>query len=180
MRLELTRRTDYAVRAMLTLARHPSETLSSAEISDITHIPVRFVTQVMSNLVRAGIVDGVIGRTGGYRLVARPEAVSVLSIVEAVEGDTRRQHCVLRGGPCQYGSPCEIHEVFASAQEAFIGQLGASTLASVINRPADGDVAAAGQSAPGGASTTARGRSVSRCSRVVWRGKQPPARDAAD
>src|SRR5450759_3495383 len=100
MRLELTRRTDYAVRAMLALARRPGQTLSSADISEITNIPVRFVTQVMSHLVRAGLVQAVIGRSGGYRLNAEPDSVSVLSIVEAVEGDPRRQHCALRGGPC--------------------------------------------------------------------------------
>ena len=131
MRLELTRRTDYAVRAMIVLARNPNETLSSAELSQRTHIPVRFVTQVMSNLVREELVSAVIGRSGGYRLSSDPESVSVLAIVQAVEGDVRRQHCTLRGGPCQRFEPCEIHHVFSGAQEAFIAQLEASTLASV-------------------------------------------------
>jgi len=135
MRLELTRKTDYAVRAMLALARHPGETLSSADISELTNIPVRFVTQVMGNLVRAGLAHGVIGRSGGYRLSADPAAVSVLSIVEAVEGDTRRQHCVLRGGPCQYEQQCEIHYVFGGAQEAFINTLAASSLADIAEPP---------------------------------------------
>ena len=131
MRLELTRRTDYAVRAMLALSRNPGQTLSSADISGITGIPVRFVTQVMSHLVRAGLVQAVIGRSGGYRLSAKPESVSVLAVVEAVEGDTRRQHCALRGGPCERNSPCEIHYVFAGAQEAFIAKLAETSLATI-------------------------------------------------
>lgn len=136
MRLELTRRTDYAVRAMLALARHPGQTLSSVDIAEITNIPVRFVTQVMSHLVRAGLVQAVIGRSGGYRLSSEPRSVSVLAMVEAVEGDTRRQHCALRGGPCQGTSPCEIHHVFAGAQEAFIAKLAATSLATIAAAPA--------------------------------------------
>src|SRR5262245_59518077 len=131
MRLEMTRRTDYAVRAMLVLARHPDETLSSTQISEHTQIPVRFVTQVMGHLVRAGLAQGVIGRTGGYRLVSEPESVSVLSIVQAVEGDGGRPQCVLRGGLCGGGSPCEIHFVFADARDAFTNRLAATSLAAV-------------------------------------------------
>ena len=97
MRLQMTRRTDYAVRAMLALARHPDQTLSSTDIAEMTGIPVRFVTQVMGHLVRAGLVRGVIGRSGGYRLATTAEAVSVLAIVDAVETDARRPQCVLRG-----------------------------------------------------------------------------------
>jgi Rrf2 family transcriptional regulator, iron-sulfur cluster assembly transcription factor len=131
MRLELTRSTDYAVRGMFVLARSPGQTISSVEIAERTHIPVRFVTQIMAHLVRAGLVGAVIGRSGGYRLNAAPEEITVLSIVEAVEGDTRRRHCVLRGGPCQRTTPCEIHHVFSAAQEAFIAQLAGTSLAAV-------------------------------------------------
>lgn len=131
MRLEMTRRTDYAVRAMVALARQPDQTVSSTDIATKTDIPVRFVTQVMGDLVRAGLVRGVIGRTGGYRLASRPESVSVLSIVQAVEGGARRPQCVLRGGPCSGGAPCEIHFVFADAREAFTNRLAATSLAAV-------------------------------------------------
>ena len=171
MRLELTRRTDYAIRAMLTLARHRDETLSSADISARTNIPVRFVTQVMSNLVRAGLVHAVIGRSGGYRLLAKPETVSVLSIVDAVEGDTRRQHCVLRGGPCQNGQPCEIHSVFAGAQDAFHEHLATSSLATIIDQSSAATQIAELKRARRLGSTRRR------C--AVWPGTRPPGRAAA-
>jgi Rrf2 family protein len=132
MRLELTRRTDYAVRAMLVLARNSGQTIKGAEIARQTDIPVRFVTQVMSDLVRAELVGAVIGRAGGYRLKAAPESVSVLGIVAAVEGVLRREHCALKGGPCPGTTACEIHHVFAEAQDSFISKLGSWSLASII------------------------------------------------
>jgi Rrf2 family protein len=131
MRLELTRRTDYAVRATLELTRSRGQIVSGTQLAQRTAIPVRFVTQVMAELVGVGMVGAVIGRSGGYRLDADPESVTVLAIIEAVEGDPRRVHCALRGGPCQRVTPCEIHHVFARAQEAFVAELASWSLAAV-------------------------------------------------
>lgn len=140
MRLELTRRTDYAIRASLVLARNRGKRISAAQISQRTHIPARFAGQVMSDLVRAGIVNAAVGRAGGYSLNASPRSISVLRIVEAVEGDPRRQHCSLRGGPCRREQPCEVHFVFSDAQEAFIEKLEDTSLADLATKePATDD-----------------------------------------
>jgi Rrf2 family protein len=131
MRLELTRRGDYAVRAMLALARPDAPQLTGAALADATAIPPGFVPQVMGDLVRAGLVANRRGRTGGYRL-ARPAAeVSLLDIVEAVEGDGRRRTCVLRGGPCRRDGACDVHDAFFRAQEAVFGTLAGVSLADV-------------------------------------------------
>ena len=131
MRLELTRRGDYAVRGMLALARASQLQLTAAEIATATAIPAGYVPQVMGDLVRGGLVANRRGRRGGYRL-ARPAAeVSLLAIVEAVEGDSRRRTCVLRGGPCRREGACDVHDAFSRAQEALIGSLESVSLADV-------------------------------------------------
>ena len=129
MRLELTRRGDYAMRAMLYLARTRDETLSGTQIAHETQIPVRFVGQVMGDLARAELVTARIGRRGGYRLARSANDISLLEIVEAVEGDTRRKTCVMSQGACTYEGACDVHEFFAAAQNALIGRLSQSTLA---------------------------------------------------
>src|SRR3954447_23789663 len=134
VQLEPTRRTDYAVRATLELTRNRGQIVSATQLAQRTGIPVRFVPQVMAELVRVGIVGAVIGRSGGYRLDADPESLTVLAIIEAVEGDPRRVHCALRSGPCQRVTPCEIHHVFAQAQEAFVAELASWSLAAVAAR----------------------------------------------
>src|SRR5215213_5730617 len=85
MRLQLTRRGDYAVREMLALAREPGRVQSGTGLAQSMDIPPTFVTQVMGDLVRAGLVDARTGRAGGYRLRDDPGTVSLLSVVEAVE-----------------------------------------------------------------------------------------------
>jgi Rrf2 family iron-sulfur cluster assembly transcriptional regulator len=131
MRLELTRRGDYAVRAMLTLSRGEGAQHTAAALAAATGIPVGYVPQVMGDLVRAGLVANRRGRHGGYRLAIPAEEVSMLSIVEAVEGDSRRRTCILRGGPCRREGICDVHEAFSRAQEALIGSLADVSLADV-------------------------------------------------
>jgi Rrf2 family protein len=130
MRLELTKRGDYAVRAMLALARGSGNGLLSARrIAGAMEIPVRFLPQVLSDLQRAGLVEAAPGRAGGYRLSRDASAISLLDVIEAVEGDSRRRSCVLRGGPCGVDGHCDVHEVFFRGQEALRGTFAQSTLA---------------------------------------------------
>jgi len=131
MRLELTRRGDYAVRAMLSLARPGAHQLTAAALASQTGIPAGYVPQVMGDLVRAGLVANRRGRSGGYRLARPASDVSLLEVVEAVEGDGRRKTCVLRGGPCRRDGACDVHDAFFRAQEAVFGTLASVSLADV-------------------------------------------------
>ena len=131
MRLELTRRGDYAVRAMLSLTRPEAHQLTAAALASQTGIPAGYVPQVMGDLVRAGLVANRRGRSGGYRLARPASDVSLLEVVEAVEGDGRRKTCVLRGGPCRRDGACDVHDAFFRAQEAVFGTLASVSLADV-------------------------------------------------
>jgi Rrf2 family protein len=137
MRLELTRRGDYAVRAMLALAAHPEDGwLSVARISAAMGIPERFLPRVMAELVRTGLVEGRLGRTGGYRL-ARPAAtISLLEVIRAVEPDDGERTCVLRGGPCGKDGICAVHGVFSEARQAMLDQLAKARLGDLELPPA--------------------------------------------
>jgi Rrf2 family transcriptional regulator, iron-sulfur cluster assembly transcription factor len=130
MRLELTRRGDYAVRAMLALAgRAPAGPTSAREIAVEMGIPVGYVPRVMGELVSAGLVASTTGRSGGYALARSPASISLLGVIEAVEGDSRRTTCVLRGGPCGRDGHCQVHDVFFAAQAALLEQLSRVSLA---------------------------------------------------
>jgi len=132
MKLELTKRGDYAIRAMLALTRGRGERLSTPVIAASMNIPVRFLPQVMGDLARAGLVHSTAGRSGGYQLAQPPAAIDLLTIIEAVEGDTSRRTCVLRGGPCRSDGACDVHAPFAAAQDALRGRLAAVSLGSLI------------------------------------------------
>jgi Rrf2 family protein len=133
--MELTKRGDYAVRAMLALARtQDGKLLSVRRIAEEMAIPVRFLPQVMADLAAAGLVEATTGRAGGYRLARPSDTISLLDVVEAVEGDSRRRTCVLRGGPCGLDGHCDVHDVFFAAQDAMLNTLGAARLADLPTR----------------------------------------------
>ena len=138
MRLELTKRGDYAVRAMLALTRgNGNGLLSARRIADAMAIPVRFLPQVLADLQRSGLVEAAPGRSGGYRLARDPADITLLTVIEAVEGESRRRTCVLRGGPCGLDGHCDVHDVFFRGQEALLATLAGATLADLA-RPAGG------------------------------------------
>lgn len=133
MRLELTHRGSYAIRAVLTLARADAdEVVPARRIAKEMDIPVRFLPQVLGDLNRAGIVEARLGRAGGYRLSKPSTDISLLDIIQAAEGDARRQTCVLSGKPCGGAEPCDVHHMFFDAQEAILWRLDAVSVAEVV------------------------------------------------
>lgn len=134
MKLVATRRTDYGIRALLYLAREPGTRVKAAEISRAMDIPQGFLHQVLQELQRARLVDSRPSRHGGYRLAVAPDEVSVLDVVEALEGPLRAGECALRGGPCRSDDTCVLHGVWSGAHEALRRELGSTTLDRLVAR----------------------------------------------
>ncbi len=133
MRVVLSLRGDYAVRAMLALGAYAGKGwLSAPRIADQMSIPVRFLPHVLTDLSRAGLVVGQPGRTGGYRLAIAADEINLLQIVEAVEGDEEPARCVLRGGPCGKDGRCAVHEAFAGATRVLRSELERFSLAEIV------------------------------------------------
>jgi len=130
----LTHRGAYAIRAVVTLAREGSdEVVPARHIARQMDIPVRFLPQVLGDLGRAGLVEAKLGRSGGYRLARDASQISLLDIIEATEGDARRQTCVLTGQHCGASSvPCDVHQVFSEAQVAILTRLAETSVADIV------------------------------------------------
>jgi Rrf2 family protein len=135
MRLTLSLRADYAVRAMVSLAtvENPAP-ISARALSDRMAIPVRFLPHVLSDLSRAGLVIGTPGRKGGYRLARPAGAIDLLSIVDAADTRPGPPTCVLRGGPCAPDGRCAVHDAFVAANDATRASLRATTLSQIARR----------------------------------------------
>jgi Rrf2 family transcriptional regulator, iron-sulfur cluster assembly transcription factor len=135
VKLELTKRGDYAIRAMIALARGDGELLSARAIAEQMAIPPRFLPQVMADLVKADLVQAVQGRSGGYHLSHPATQTTLLDVVEAAEGTSLRETCLLRGGRCGRNGYCSVHSAFAAAEEAMITALREVALADVSGGP---------------------------------------------
>lgn len=132
MRLELTRRGDYAVRAMLALAGPGSDGwLSVNRIAAAMSIPVRFLPAVMRDLTKTGLVEARTGRAGGYRLARAAQRITLLDVIDAVEPEEEARRCVLRGIPCGQDGRCVVHDTFDEARAVHRQRLASATLASL-------------------------------------------------
>ena len=134
MRLDLTKRSDYAIRAMLSLTMAKEGLMSSRRMAEEMKIPPRFLPQIMGDLTRAGLVEAHPGRAGGYRLARPASSVTLLTVIEAVEGDPHRQICVMRGTACGQDGECGVHDVFYAAESAILKELSSSTLQEIIDK----------------------------------------------
>jgi len=136
--MEITRQADYAVRAMMHLASVPPDMrISTAAISKAQQIPLPFLTKVVAHLVHAGLVTTLRGMGGGVALTRDPEEITLLEIVEAVEGPLTLNRCLLRGVKCELEPECPVHDVWAEIQKHLIEDLKKVTLAYLVRAQAD-------------------------------------------
>jgi Rrf2 family iron-sulfur cluster assembly transcriptional regulator len=127
MRLEITRKSHLAISAMKTLAE-VGDRVSGKKLAGAIETSVAFLAQVMTPLVQEGWVTSQPGRSGGYELAIDPRTVSVLQVIEAVEGPTDTETCVLRLERCSASEPCVAHAAWSRARGAFLDQLSATPL----------------------------------------------------
>ena len=130
MRLEVTQKADLAVRAIIEL-HATGDRLKSGDLAELLGTTSGFVPQVMSPLVRAGWVRSVPGPTGGYESVADLDSLTVLSVVEAVDGPTDTGRCVVAERACDAAEPCAMHVAWGRARHELRASLGAMSLATV-------------------------------------------------
>lgn len=128
MRLELNKRTDLALRAMQTLCAHDGR-LSGPELAERLETSHQYLPQVMAPLVRRRWVTSTRGPSGGYELVAELGGISVLELIEAMEGRTDTETCVLSGETCGADDPCALHGAWTQARDALLDELDSMSLA---------------------------------------------------
>ena len=133
MRLELSKKTDLAIRALNYLTgNEDSELVEGKTLADWLDTSTNYLPQVMSPLVRAGWVRSVPGPRGGYVATRSLGSVSVLEVIEAIEGPVILDRCVLSGAPCPSQDECALHAPWTRARDALLAELGSIRLSEVM------------------------------------------------
>ena len=125
MRLELTSRTDLALRALRLLAQRGGR-IKRADLADDLATTPDFLARVMGPLVHRGWVASVTGPTGGYESLPAATSASVFDVIEAVEGVPEEGRCVLRAGSCDARDQCALHDAWTRARKALTAELQSS------------------------------------------------------
>lgn len=138
MNVTLSKRGSYAAAAAICLARayDGGRPVKLREISAQMDIPRSFVSQIMGDLVHAGIAVSSFGRDGGHRLALAPDQVSVAQVIEAAEGPLASDRCALGDGPCRWQDVCPLHETMSTATASMRAVLASTSLAVLAERDA--------------------------------------------
>ena len=133
--MDITRQADYAVRAMVHVARlPPSSRVSTATISKAERIPLPFLTKVIAHLVKSGLVTTNRGMGGGVSVARAPQEITLLEILEAIEGPILLNRCLQREGLCEIEDRCPVHNVWADIQHSLVTQLGSVTVGDLVHK----------------------------------------------
>ena len=134
--MQITRQADYAVRAVVYLAEHDdAKPIATADIGRKQHIPLTFLAKIVPHLSAAGIVHTLRGAHGGVSL-GRPAAeISILDIVETIDGPMTLNECVLDASLCQLGEHCSVHSVWCQAQAELVDRLSHTNMAQLMRQP---------------------------------------------
>jgi Rrf2 family iron-sulfur cluster assembly transcriptional regulator len=119
--MQLTREGDYGIRSVLYLARQPYKKISFvAEISEQYKIPRSFLAKILQKLVKAKIIRSYRGVKGGFSLARQAKDISVLDVLEAIEGKIAMNLCLSDKRKCDFSRNCPVHSVWANVQSKVI------------------------------------------------------------
>ena len=142
--IRLSRKTLFAIEAVVDVAFHANtEPVQSSEITRRQGIPRRYLAQVLQHLVRAGILGGVRGPRGGYRLARERRRISVADIVRVVRAMETASDPVEE----PVGSPIGqsvVRPLWAELQEEFMRRLDAISVQDLCGRARDAGIESEG------------------------------------
>jgi len=127
MRLEITRKTDLAIRSLIVLNQQ-QQRMKASVVAAMIQTTSGFLSQVMTPLVSIAWVRSDPGPTGGYTLMVDVQMVSVMDVIEAVEGKMNETRCVLFERACDGENPCAMHGPWGRARAEMIDELRTTTL----------------------------------------------------
>ncbi len=137
--MTLSNRGDYVVRSAICLAKAfgDDKPVKLREVVEDTAVPSTFASQILGDLVRAGLASSKAGRDGGYRLTRPPRDITVLEVVEAAEGPLHAERCALGEGPCRWEDVCPMHDTWTAATTALRETLSRTALLHLAVRDAE-------------------------------------------
>jgi Rrf2 family protein len=130
--LRLSKKADYALMAMKHLAQNGSASSTSArEIAEQYDIPIELMAKVLQRLVRTGLLASTQGTRGGYTLGRLPATISVVDVIEAIDGPLTVTACSTEKNDCDQYSKCSIRDPLWQIREKIAAALGTVTIAEI-------------------------------------------------
>jgi Rrf2 family protein len=122
--MQITRQADYAIRAVRYLAKYgSSQRIATSTIAREMKIPASFLAKIISQLSIAGLLQTSRGARGGVSLAREPKEISLLVVVEAIDGPILLNECVGTNKPCDFEDECLVHPIWLEVQQTLVKRL---------------------------------------------------------
>jgi Rrf2 family protein len=131
--MQITRQADYALRAMIYLAQlDPTQRAATSQIAEEQKIPPSFLAKIISQLSIAGLIHTSRGARGGVSLARTPEEISILEVVEAIDGPIALNECTENPSGCPFGDECLLRPLWCEAQVDLVERLRRTSFSQII------------------------------------------------
>ena len=122
--MQITRQADYAVRAVLHLSRMGgNQRAATSAVAQEQNIPPSFLAKIISQLSIAGLLHTSRGARGGVTLAREPKEITLLEVVEAIDGPIQLNECVGENSSCAFDHECPLRPVWCDAQDELVNRL---------------------------------------------------------
>ena len=133
--MQITRQADYAVRAVLYLARlGTAERAATSTVAEEQRIPPSFLAKIISQLSIAGLLHTSRGARGGVTLARDAKEISLLEVIEAIDGPIQLNECVGEDALCSFDEDCPLKPVWSEAQQELVKRLKGTNFAMLLER----------------------------------------------
>ena len=133
--MEITHQADYALRAILYLARlEPLQRVPTSQIAADNQIPASFLTKIISQLSIAGIIHTSRGARGGVWLAHAPEDITLLDVLEAIDGPIRLNQCVEDPKGCPISTTCILNGFWKDTCGLLVGRLKGTNFGQLVEK----------------------------------------------
>ena len=122
--MQITRQADYAIRAVRYLAKQgPNQRSATSTVAQEMKIPPSFLAKIISQLSIAGLLHTSRGARGGVTLARAAKEISLLDVVEAIDGPILLNECVGDPDDCVFSDDCLVHPIWVEVQESLVKRL---------------------------------------------------------
>jgi Rrf2 family transcriptional regulator, iron-sulfur cluster assembly transcription factor len=130
--MHFSKTTEYAIRVLTYLHLHSSEPHSVSFLHKELELPYKYLTKLMTELVKKGLVTALKGRNGGFTLAVDAQSIYLCDILESIGESLEEDRCILGFETCDAANPCALHNKWLKPKMEIESMLKTTSLASLI------------------------------------------------
>ena len=128
----INRDTDYAIKALMRIARNDSGKISVSQLSRELGIPYSFLRKILQILSKEGVVHSAKGKGGGFNLAMPADQILLIDLIKIFQGTVRLNDCIFKKELCPDIKTCALHKKIAALEKNMISELQSTTLISLV------------------------------------------------